>query len=36
MKLRGSKMFREYTELALQILGADATCDRAVSSRRCS
>jgi alkylation response protein AidB-like acyl-CoA dehydrogenase len=27
MKLRGSKMFRDYTELALQILGADATCD---------
>ena len=27
MKLRGSKMFRDYTELALRILGADATCD---------
>ena len=23
MKLRGSKMFRDYTELALRILGAD-------------
>ncbi len=27
MKLRGSKMFRDYTDLALRILGADATCD---------
>ena len=27
MKLRGSKLFRDYTELAMQILGADATCD---------
>jgi alkylation response protein AidB-like acyl-CoA dehydrogenase len=27
MKLRGSKMFRDYTALALRILGADATCN---------
>jgi alkylation response protein AidB-like acyl-CoA dehydrogenase len=27
MKLRGSKMFRDYTDLALRILGADAACD---------
>ena len=27
MKLRGSKMFRDYTDLALRILGADGTCD---------
>jgi alkylation response protein AidB-like acyl-CoA dehydrogenase len=27
MKLRGSKMFRDYTELALRLLGADAACD---------
>jgi alkylation response protein AidB-like acyl-CoA dehydrogenase len=27
MKLRGSKMFRDFTALALQILGPDAVCD---------
>jgi alkylation response protein AidB-like acyl-CoA dehydrogenase len=27
MKLRGSKMFRDFTDLALQILGPDAVCD---------
>ncbi len=27
MKLRGSKMFRDYTDLALQILGPEAVCD---------
>jgi alkylation response protein AidB-like acyl-CoA dehydrogenase len=27
MKLRGSKLFRDYTALALQLLGPDAACD---------
>src|SRR4029079_12844081 len=27
MKLRGSKLFRDYTETATRILGADAACD---------